>query len=707
MSVLLVLSFCVQSFDGIQYLRSPGGDEARSSLVNGTRAPVGVELYPQINYTTIPPKAEDTVKYTHLQGYVTFNITIKNTGSGAGSVDKILVGCTGYGAGTDFYIDIPPDEGNPNPSYVKLGPNETTNVTLNVGMSSNPNYNIAKVEITGQSTLDPSVYVSLMTYTVLSKWNFTCEFPIAPDNNTESKWYGQKWTVVEPGQEYMFYLELNNTGNCNDTYDLELTGIPEGWSVIFGDSRCNMTIVSLMAYLFEGIFPGDHNISVPFKVTVPVDATLDPECDLKATAVSRTPGSRFENNGICSDGLLMIAGYVEHWGPPICNDTAKDISPNETIEYELEVQNLANNNVTFRFLVRGLPDGWSLDFLDSRPLLPGQSVILPLRLTAPSDAAWGFVANISVTYTILSDESLPLFLTATVRQIHAFWVSVTPNSVSAYPGENTTFATTVVNIGNGPDVISMYTKTNDAALNARIYRNDTKPMYLLLERWESADLSIVIRVERDALPGRYEAYINFTCGNISEVRTVFVDVLVPINGPGNGSDTNGTGGNLPDLAFGAKIFWSPSPVFEGYKVNVDVKLINQGTAIARNVTVILWVDYELAGSLVIDAIGPGAIEWAVFVWPAEYGLYNITVVIDPDDRVFEPNDQFRGTNNNVQTVQLPVGADEDEVAQQDDSIVIVLVLAAAFVILAAVAIAWIVVKKNQPKPPTPRSRKKR
>jgi len=293
-----------------------------------------------------------------------------------------------------------------------------------------------------------------------------------------------------------------------------------------------------------------------------------------------------------------------------------------------------------------------------------------------------------------------------MRQIHAISVSVTPERVSAYPNGTAEFYANVSNLGNWEDYISFEAEIPSGSWNVILNHDATNFSEIFIDKCASSAFEISVHIPEDAIPtNTYEVYIKFTCGNVSEGGLVFVDVLVPINGSGNDDDTNGTGGNYPDLAFGAKVSWSPKALKNRDLCAINANISNIGAAIARNVTVVIRVDDSIEQSIMLRTIESGSYLWITFTWKAETGIYNISIEIDPDDKIFEANDQHRGTNNNIQTFQMAVDSEDIEMDREVSS-VIVWILVLALVAITIAVIVYIVIMKNRTEPPSPRCKKR-
>ena len=116
---------------------------------------------------------------------------------------------------------------------------------------------------------------------------------------------------------------------------------------------------------------------------------------------------------------------------------------------------------------------------------------------------------------------------------------------------------------------------------------------------------------------------------------------------------------VPDLEVtGSDITFDPaSPVTNGTPVSIGAAIHNIGLGMAKNVTVRFYFgspgspgSYQIGSDIHIPSIGGGSSTDVEVQWTANItGTYNIYVVVDPDDTIFEINE-----NNNIAHKALEV-----------------------------------------------------
>jgi hypothetical protein len=155
------------------------------------------------------------------------------------------------------------------------------------------------------------------------------------------------------------------------------------------------------------------------------------------------------------DELLLVAGSLTDVKLS-CDEPSKFISPNSTVDFEIVVENLSNDEIDVVFSYEGLLDGWKIEMPDERPLLIGQKIKITATLTAPGDAPADLTQVMTITGKIKKKTHLmsSVGVTAIVRHVYDFNVKIDPEEKSVDPGEDVTFDIFVQNKGNGKDVIS-------------------------------------------------------------------------------------------------------------------------------------------------------------------------------------------------------------------------------------------------------------
>ena len=112
---------------------------------------------------------------------------------------------------------------------------------------------------------------------------------------------------------------------------------------------------------------------------------------------------------------------------------------------------------------------------------------------------------------------------------------------------------------------------------------------------------------------------------------------------------------FPDLTFEGGITTSRQ-IKHGQLTPISVYIKNIGEFEANNFIITLQIDDRDVKSVQINRVALKGDNVIVhFIWQAVGGEHKVTVIIDPDNRIIEENDQFRGfENNNVATCKIDV-----------------------------------------------------
>jgi hypothetical protein len=246
--------------------------------------------------------------------------------------------------------------GDPNPDYVRLAVDEMTNITLTVTAPWEGDIgDLAQINVTGNSSNDPWAYDTIMTITMLNIYiDFEISFTKDIDTSAGSPYEGYKWDKISPGAEGVYAITMRNLGNCNDTYELKISGVPQGWTAEFIDTGTDKTEVALMSSIFETLHSDPIQTTLNIKVTCPEDATLDEEAWIKVTAKSMKSNESGEGGVEVLekyDELCLVAGSLTDIKLS-CDEPSKFISPNSTAEFEIVLRTCPTMRSTWSSLTK-------------------------------------------------------------------------------------------------------------------------------------------------------------------------------------------------------------------------------------------------------------------------------------------------------------------------------------------------------------------
>jgi uncharacterized membrane protein len=475
----------------------------------------GVDLYPRRDLSGYP---DPMIKMVEPGKSVSFNITVKNTGKayGAQAMDLVYLKVDGTPPGWSTFLDTPPDLGNPNPDYVRLMVDQTTNITLWVHAPWEGEIgDLAVINVTGNSSNDPWAYDTLTTITMLNvAIDFDCEFTLQEDTDPKSKYEGYTWDKISPGEEAVYAFVIRNLGNCNDTYKVKISGVPQGWTAYFLDSGTDTTYVTLMSSIFEEMYNDDVQTTLYVKVICPPDATLDEEAWMKLTVTSVKSNETGEGGIdviVKWKELLLVAGHLTDLSLT-CNEPTKFIDPGGTVDFEVIVENLSNDEITVEYEYDGLLHDWRCSDLEPTPLLIGQKIKKLVTLTAPEDAPADLTCVMTISGKIQGSTHLrsSVGITAIVRHIYDFEVTVDPEKISVDPGDEVILDISVQNLGNGKDVIMPSPFDVNLGWNVSFMLQGFRVTSIDLYYRGWANFSVVMKIPSDTIANQYKVGLNFS-----------------------------------------------------------------------------------------------------------------------------------------------------------------------------------------------------
>lgn len=489
----------------------------------------GVDIYPRMEPTHSPPSVDSLTKFVQPGMQEAYNLTIEhlvNTGSPNFS-DKFHVSVEGIPYGWSVFLDTPPQMGNPNPDHVILGSGERANVTLWVRAPWSGDEELCLINITVTSDLDPFIRDEVQTLTikraVLDHW---ISFPNEIDCSPTSEYDGYKWDKISPGAESIHALTIANTGNINDTYKLELSGIPDGWRAVFIDTKTTVTYVHLSAPEAGNVFDEPYQTTVNIRVSCPEDATLGEEAWIKVTSTSlRSLNAKFYSVINRHEELLVITGSLTDVKIS-CAEPLLYTYPNEAASFEVIVENDSNSQKDVVFSFEGLLEGWKIDVVDEVQILIGQKRKVVINVIPPSKAPAGETANLILTGRIKGQSHIhkSTRLTTVVLQRYSFDLTIDKYTRSAEPGDMVLFKFSVQNHGNGRDSFTTGLQSNELEWDLQFEREGYNFQQHELQIDELINFTLKMQIPDGTEAGTYR--INYNISGIESTIENYVRVIV-------------------------------------------------------------------------------------------------------------------------------------------------------------------------------------
>tara|TARA_B100001996_G_scaffold182027_2_gene139080 strand:- start:3456 stop:8462 length:5007 start_codon:yes stop_codon:yes gene_type:complete len=201
--------------------------------------------------------------------------------------------------------------------------------------------------------------------------------------------------VIEPGEQTLFNLTINNTTPgpkdlVADTYNLNLSGIPENWTATLYFSNNHTAILPETPIFLEG----GEMARVYLRVKAPsvYQANEDQLAQITMSATS------MKDPAIRSDRVTLTLMDVVHGIDLDTSHRMADVEQGQTATFSITITNTGNVYDTFAFYdpytLEGqqewlLPFGWEVTFPTQVPLDPGQSVTTNLQIAVPNSQSPG------------------------------------------------------------------------------------------------------------------------------------------------------------------------------------------------------------------------------------------------------------------------------------------------------------------------------
>jgi hypothetical protein len=186
----------------------------------------------------------------------------------------------------------------------------------------------------------------------------------------------------EPGSMVDYTLQLTNTGNYTDTFELDYSG--NTWDV-----SLPVTTTTLSS---------GESLDVHVEVNVPADA-LDGAMDTVSVTVSSLADPLVTDHSMITTTAEILPVYAVELSP---NEAAQTGAPGDTVVYSLMVTNTGNITDTYEITATAV---WDVQLpVMGFTLGPGESAPLTVNVNIPADAADG--DSDVATVTIMS-ASIP------------------------------------------------------------------------------------------------------------------------------------------------------------------------------------------------------------------------------------------------------------------------------------------------------------
>jgi len=238
--------------------------------------------------------------------------------------------------------------------------------------------------------------------------------------------------VIEPGEQTIYNLTINNTTPgpkdlVADTYNLNVTGMPENWTANLYFSNNHTAIFDETPIFLEG----GEMARMYLRVKAPsiYQANEDQLAEIVVSAIS------LKDPAIRSERLTLTLMDVVHGIDLDTSHRMADVEQGQTAIFSITITNTGNVYDSYAFYdpnsLEGqqewlLPFGWQVDFPMQVSLDPGQSVTKNLEISVPTSQLPGTF----VVYVKGWSEGEPLkSLEKGTYDVLELWINVSIRSI--------------------------------------------------------------------------------------------------------------------------------------------------------------------------------------------------------------------------------------------------------------------------------------
>jgi hypothetical protein len=364
------------TFDaGASEVTQPGQYQATLIVVNNdpsenlVAVPVTMTVIPPVYALTLSPLA--SVRSGNPNVAITHTLQVTNTGNTFDTFDVVASGCAWP---TDLPVAIGP-----------LAAGHSANIDVMVHIPSSATGNAsdtATISVASRGASTQSVTATLTTIA-----NVVYALTVEPATDAQSG---------NPGTAVTYTLQVTNTGNTTDTFDVAVGG--------------NTWAVNAPATL--GPLAAGGSVNVDVIIEVPTDAVGGATEVITIDVASQGDDAQAATVTLSTTANLVF-GVMMH---PVADACPGD--PGTAVTHTLQVTNTGNTTDTFDVAVGG--NTWVISTPTTLGPLPTRAKVnVVIVVNIPSDAVGGIIDTATVTVTSQSDnaQSATATLTTTVQSL--------------------------------------------------------------------------------------------------------------------------------------------------------------------------------------------------------------------------------------------------------------------------------------------------
>ncbi|MDP6155644.1 MAG: CARDB domain-containing protein [Candidatus Thermoplasmatota archaeon] len=388
----------------------------------------------------------------------------------------------------------------------ELDTRESEHVTLTVTapLTNVTDGDYAIINVTATSTGDPENATDTIwtTNVIIVDLGYNVNWAVKTDVNEQKK------IIVDPGKTTVATLGVNNIGNINDTYKIDLQGVPSDWEVnvdtehnpgwVFDGTSVSIKNIELSSYHFE-----ENTTGVTVFITPPIDAKEGETAIITAvgeSALSKLSGQ--DAKGKHDDELIFEVSAFRAVEIE-CDEAIKYVDPGKSVTFLITVKNNGNSRESIEIQLGPMISGWTgITDMPTIILQARQRKTVSVTITAPEGALEGSRCVLEVKVNMPSVDKVvdSVFLTTIVNRFCI--ISASLEDIDYYnlnPGDKISLNLSVSNLGNGMTGANFFMSQLAMGWDFEFFFEGLPVDYITLEPFQTLYLRLDITVSLNAL----------------------------------------------------------------------------------------------------------------------------------------------------------------------------------------------------------------
>ncbi|MGQ9582989.1 MAG: CARDB domain-containing protein [Thermoplasmatota archaeon] len=535
--------------------------EVRGHTENFAQLLLSTSVYYGVEMTTKEPK-----KKGKANEVVTFNVTVKNRGSGNDTFDlSILDPYSSWLVGFDSDL-------------FELAKDKSRLVLVTIRIDKDAlmqDYMLSlKVASDGDSTKTATL---TLTISVQRTPALKLESPDSEE-------------TVRPGQSVSYVLKLTNDGNGQDTFKLKVeSGEELTWASLSKESTI-LAVDQLEELTLTVAIPSDAAAGY-YNHTIKVWSSDDES--ISSTLTFRTRVEAVYNFQLSAE------------------ESSLEGKPGDELAYIVKVENVGNAPDSYDVQVRDMPSGWGYNLTTNMVALGSKSkltltLIVWITTNYEKARADSYYFNLRLISRGNDTIEKTLALTAVVEQVHGIELTLdagsADKSIDPY-GDDQDFTINVKNTGNGEDTVTFKVTRYPARWSSSYFT--FSPTAITIQPGNTTTKQVSVRLSASSIETDRGDY-DFDVAAISKDGTQSLAIRVPVK-----VIKGAVRALTPE-----DVKLSKTKLAKGELLSVTVTITNAGDADMRGVTVTLYANGNTVASKPItstikkDRDAQVVLEWA-------------------------------------------------------------------------------------------------